>query len=120
VSGTAALPRTKNGEAIVAALSKRAFAELAKLPGKHHDAFIFAGRTGQPIQFRSVWLRVTGTDAGAQLLLTSPDRPSGVVRFCCLGVSRPIVTSHLPAWGLVIFRWNEAKKAFLRRLILIG
>lgn len=59
VAGTATVTRTKNGEPIVAALSKRAVAELQKLPGKQPDAFICAGRTGQPMQFRSLWVRVT-------------------------------------------------------------
>ncbi|MCG6966258.1 MAG: site-specific integrase [Chromatiaceae bacterium] len=58
-AGTATVTRTKNGEPIVAALSKRAIAELRKLPGKHPpDEHIFAGRNGQPLQFRSLWLRV--------------------------------------------------------------
>ncbi len=60
VAGTATVCRTKNGEPIVAALSQRAVAELNKLPGKREsDAFIFAGRTGRPLQFRSLWLKVT-------------------------------------------------------------
>lgn len=58
--GTATVRRTKNGEPIVAALSARAIAELKKLPGKHKsDAFIFAGRTGRPMQFRALWVKVT-------------------------------------------------------------
>lgn len=59
-AGTATVRRTKNGEPIVAALSLRAVAELKKLPGKHEaDAFIFAGRTGKPLQFRALWMKVT-------------------------------------------------------------
>jgi integrase len=57
-AGTATVNRTKNGEPIVAALSKRSVAELKRLPNKQPEAFIFAGRTGRPLQFRSLWVRV--------------------------------------------------------------
>jgi len=57
-AGTASVTRTKNGEPIVAALSKRAVAELNKLPGKKPEDFIFAGRSGKPFGFRSLWVRV--------------------------------------------------------------
>lgn len=57
-AGTATVRRTKNGEPIVAALSKRAVAELKRLPNKQPEAFIFAGRSGAPLQFRALWVRV--------------------------------------------------------------
>jgi len=63
--GTASVVRTKNGEPIVAALSQRAIAELKKLPNQQPDAYIFAGRTGQPYQFRKLWQRVTN-EAGLE------------------------------------------------------
>ncbi|WP_078119608.1 tyrosine-type recombinase/integrase [Thiosocius teredinicola] len=58
IAGTATVSRTKNGEPIVAALSKRSVAELKKLPGKQPDELIFAGRTGRPMHFRALWNKV--------------------------------------------------------------
>lgn len=58
VEGTAIVRRTKNGEPIVAALSKRAVAELGKLPGKQPDDYVFPGRSGKPMQIRALWAKV--------------------------------------------------------------
>ena len=55
--------KTKNGQPIVSALSERAAAELAKLPGKDPDALVFAGKNGRPFQFRRLWDQVC-TEAG--------------------------------------------------------
>lgn len=58
VQRTITVLKTKNGQPIVSALSERAAAELAKLPGQEPDALVFAGRTGRPFQFRRLWSRV--------------------------------------------------------------
>lgn len=50
--------RTKNGQPIVSALSERAAAELAKLPGQDPEALVFGGKTDRPFRFRALWLRV--------------------------------------------------------------
>ena len=57
--GTAIVRRTKNGEPIVAALSRRAVAELEQLRGKQADTYVFAGRTGKPMHIRALWAKVT-------------------------------------------------------------
>lgn len=57
-AGTASISRTKNGEPIVAALSRRAVAELKKLPGKHPEDLVFAGRGGKAFGFRNLWGKV--------------------------------------------------------------
>ena len=60
---TVTVDKTKNGQPIVAALSERAAAELAKLPGQTPDALVFAGRRGCPHHFRALWVKVC-TEAG--------------------------------------------------------
>lgn len=56
---TATVRKTKNGQPIVAPLSRQAVEELLKLPNKHADAFVFEGRGGKPFNFRSLWVKVT-------------------------------------------------------------
>ncbi|WP_295391872.1 site-specific integrase [uncultured Thiodictyon sp.] len=60
---TVTVAKTKNGQPIVSALSERAAAELAKLPGQTPDALVFAGRRGCPHHFRALWTKVC-TEAG--------------------------------------------------------
>ncbi len=56
---TATVLKTKNGRPIVAPLSRQAVAELEKLPSKHPDNYVFAGRTGKPFEFRLMWVKIT-------------------------------------------------------------
>jgi integrase len=60
---TVTVAKTKNGQPIVAALSARAAAELAKLPGQIPDALVFAGRADRAHNFRGLWIKVC-TEAG--------------------------------------------------------
>lgn len=55
---TVSVHRTKNGRPMVSALSERAAAELAKLPGQIPDALVFEGRGGRPFGFRALWAKV--------------------------------------------------------------
>lgn len=52
---TIAVTKTKNGRPMVSALSERATAELARLPGKAPEALVFEGRAGRAFNFRSLW-----------------------------------------------------------------
>lgn len=53
---TLSVARTKNGSPLVAALTERAAAELARLPGgRDPDALVFAGPHGRPFHFRRLW-----------------------------------------------------------------
>jgi len=51
---------TKNGRPMIAALSERAAAELARLPRPNPQALVFCRRhdTQRPYSFRALWLRV--------------------------------------------------------------
>jgi integrase len=60
---TVTVAKTKNGRPIVSALTERAAAELARLPGRHPEALVFEGRTGRPFGFRALWVKVC-TEAG--------------------------------------------------------
>lgn len=55
---TISVAKTKNGQPLVAVLSARAAAELAKLPGQEPEALVFAGRKGRPFHFRVLWNKV--------------------------------------------------------------
>ncbi len=59
-AGTANVLRTKNGDPHVAALTERALAELARLPNRHPDAWVFANNAGtKPFDPRALWRRIT-------------------------------------------------------------
>jgi integrase len=63
-AGTATVIKTKNGDPLVAALSKQAVEALKRIPGKHEaDAYIFAGRGGRPALSGALWTKAT-TAAG--------------------------------------------------------
>ncbi|MCK7578685.1 MAG: site-specific integrase [Chromatiales bacterium] len=55
---TVTVTKTKNGQPMVSALSSRAAAALAKLPGQDPEALVFAGRRGRPFHFRKLWTQV--------------------------------------------------------------
>jgi integrase len=56
---TISVMKTKNGQPMISALSDRAAAELAQLPGqKKADALVFEGREGRPFAFRALWDKV--------------------------------------------------------------
>lgn len=60
VNRTATVLETKNGEPQVAALSRPSVEALEKIPGRHlPDAYIFAGRSGRPLDFRKLWENTT-------------------------------------------------------------
>jgi integrase len=59
-AGTATVARTKNGDPHVAALTERTLEELARLPNRHPDAWVFANNAGtKPHDVRRLWDRVT-------------------------------------------------------------
>ncbi len=61
---TAAVPRTKNGEPIVAALTGACVAALKALPDKHPDARVFCGRSpNRAHSWRRLW-ELTCREAG--------------------------------------------------------
>jgi len=60
---TVTVSKTKNGSPIVSALSERAAAELAKIPGHLPEALVFAGRADRAHNFRALWVK-TCTEAG--------------------------------------------------------
>ncbi|MGB5834621.1 MAG: site-specific integrase, partial [Thiohalocapsa sp.] len=62
-AGTITVAKTKNGRPMVSALSERAVGELKRLPDKHPDGLVFAGRTGRAFGFRRLWEQVC-TEAG--------------------------------------------------------
>lgn len=55
---TATVRQTKNGDPIIAALSRRAVALLRKLPDKQPGNYVFAGQRGQPYDIRRLWMRL--------------------------------------------------------------
>lgn len=61
---TASVRRTKNGDPIVAALTGACVTELKRLPDKHPDALVFAGRSASRAHaWRRLWAR-TCEEAG--------------------------------------------------------
>jgi integrase len=59
-AGTATINRTKNGDPHVAALTERCILELARLPNRHPDAWVFANNAGtKPFDMKRLWNRVT-------------------------------------------------------------
>ena len=60
---TVTVTKTKNGSPIVSALSDRAAAELAKIPGQLPEALVFTGRADRAHNFRALWVK-TCTEAG--------------------------------------------------------
>lgn len=59
-AGTATVLRTKNGDPHVAALTARCIEELARLPNRHPDAWVFANNAGtKPFDPRRLWTRIT-------------------------------------------------------------
>lgn len=59
-AGTATVLRTKNGDPHVAALTDRCIVELARLPNRHPDAWVFANNAGtKPYDMRRLWTKVT-------------------------------------------------------------
>lgn len=64
VARTASVPRTKNGDPIVVALTAACVAELKALPDKHPDALVFCGRSSHRAHaWRRLWAR-TCEEAG--------------------------------------------------------
>jgi integrase len=59
-AGTATIWKTKNGDPHVAALTDRVILELARLPGRHPDAWVFANNAGtKPYDHKRLWQKIT-------------------------------------------------------------
>lgn len=56
---TISVARTKNGRPVVSPLSPTACEELAKLPNKVPESYVFANSRGEPFHWQKLYLRVT-------------------------------------------------------------
>ena len=57
-AGTLCVPKTKNGDAIMTALSTAALAAIKRLPKVGADELLFGNRAGKPFTYRPLWLKI--------------------------------------------------------------